>query len=220
MIPWPMVWRRGLRAQYALDRLIAECDALGIGGACLDLGCGRGDYFRQLEASDRFASVHGLDSNPALARVIGPGFIRGRMEDFTPQAPYDVVWCSHVLEHSPNPGRFLDHLHDLLREGGVLCLSVPPLKQAITVGHVTLWTPGLLLLNLVKAGFDCSAIRMKRQGYNIAALLVHRRCPRVTTFEPDAPGSARPYLPPGLRWHYRPKRNVWNFKGDFRSLNW
>jgi SAM-dependent methyltransferase len=215
-----MFWRGGLRAQYALDRLLAECRTRGIAGRCLDLGCGRGDYYRQLAASGQFETVHGLDSNPALARHIGRGFVRGRMEDFSPEEPYDVIWCSHVLEHTPNPGQFLQRLHVLLREDGLLCISVPPMKQAVTVGHVTLWTPGLLLLNLVKAGYDCSDIRMKRKGYNIAALLLRKPCPQVTTFDPDAPASCRPYLPAGLKWHFRSKRKVWNYKGDFRTLNW
>jgi hypothetical protein len=125
-----------------------------------------------------------------------------------------------VLEHSRNPGKFLDKVHSVLREGGLLALNVPPLKAQITTGHVTLWNPGLLLLNLVRAGFDCSQARIRQEGYNIGVILQKQTCPPSFGFDPDAAKSDRPYLPQGLKWSQKKSNQVWYFAGDFKSLNW
>ena len=69
---------------------------------------------------------------------------------------FDLVWCSHVLEHQPNPNLFLKKCFDILNDDGWLCVTVPPRKDEIVGGHLTLWNAGLLLYNLIMAGFDCS----------------------------------------------------------------
>jgi len=69
---------------------------------------------------------------------------------------FDVVWCSHVLEHIPNVQHFLSHLHKWLKPDGYLAISVPTdRQQRLHVGHLTLWTPAHLVYNLICAGWDC-----------------------------------------------------------------
>ncbi len=69
---------------------------------------------------------------------------------------YDAIWCAHCLEHQRNVGSFLEKIFSELKDGGVLCVTVPPLKTNIVGGHLTLWNGGLLLYNLILAGFDCA----------------------------------------------------------------
>lgn len=87
---------------------------------------------------------------------------------------YDAVWCAHCLEHQRNVGAFLDKIHGELKEGGLLCITVPPLKHNIVGGHLSLWNAGLLLYNLILARFDCSQAHVIVDGYNISALLKKR----------------------------------------------
>lgn len=84
---------------------------------------------------------------------------------------YDCIWASHVLEHQPNPNIFLKKCFQDLNENGILAVTVPPLKDNIVGGHVTLWNAGLLLYQLILAGFDCSEASVKTYGYNISVIV-------------------------------------------------
>jgi hypothetical protein len=84
---------------------------------------------------------------------------------------FDAVWACHVLEHQVDPGAFLRECRRRLRPGGWLAVTVPPLKAAIVGGHVTLWNAGLLLYQLMLAGFDCRQARVGTYGYNISVLV-------------------------------------------------
>ena len=92
---------------------------------------------------------------------------------------FDLIWASHVLEHQRNPGLFLEKINKDLKEGGFLCITVPPLKHQIVGGHVTLWNPLLLVYNLVLAGFDCSAASIKQYGYNVSVFLKKREIKKL-----------------------------------------
>ena len=132
---------------------------------CLDVGSGAGTaagLIRQLTG----AHVTTLDYGNAKADILGEyqgiQFVEGE---------FDCIWCSHVLEHQLNVNAFLRKIHHDLAEGGVLAITVPPLKPEIVGGHVSLWNAGLLLYNLVLAGFDCSDAQVKRYGYNISVVV-------------------------------------------------
>ena len=87
---------------------------------------------------------------------------------------FDCVWCSHVLEHQLNVHNFLRKVHLCLKEGGILAITVPPMDNMICSGHVTYWNAGMLMYNLILAGFDCSGARVGRYGYNISVILRKR----------------------------------------------
>ena len=71
--------------------------------------------------------------------------------------PYDMVWCSHLLQHLPNVQAFLVQIEPFLKDDGWLYIAVPSSSQdRLHVGHLTLWTPALLVYNLICAGWDCS----------------------------------------------------------------
>lgn len=83
----------------------------------------------------------------------------------------DLIWSSHCLEHQRNPGAFLDAAYFFLDDDGYLAITVPPMKHSIVGGHVTLWTEGLLIYNLILAGFDCSKARVGVYDYNISVIV-------------------------------------------------
>lgn len=88
---------------------------------------------------------------------------------------FDCLWVSHVLEHQRNVGSFLERCFDCLYEDGILAITVPPLKHEIVGGHLTLWNAGLLLYNLILAGFDCRNAAVKEYGYNISVIVRKQR---------------------------------------------
>ena len=84
---------------------------------------------------------------------------------------FDVVWVSHCLEHQLNVNSFLVKCKSHLNENGFLAVTVPPAKHQIVGGHVTLWNAGLVLYNLILAGFDCSQAEVLQYGYNITVIV-------------------------------------------------
>ncbi|MDQ0505926.1 class I SAM-dependent methyltransferase [Xanthobacter agilis] len=133
----------------------------------LDIGGAHGIHARFFRKS-----IPGLEVDIIDARATGtPLVFTGFYENYQPATPYDFIWASHVLEHVQNPGVFLAKLRRDLKPGGWVGLTVPPLKHEMTFAHVTLWNAGLLLINLIRSGFDCSDAHVATDGYNVSVLV-------------------------------------------------
>lgn len=155
-------------AQKALILFIEKCQAGGI-SRILDIGAGDQAHthlMRQAKLNVE-TSDFSEDNRPENLAPNHTGDYLG----LTNIGMFDGIWCSHVLEHQRNPGHFLDKVHGDLQEGGILSITVPPRKDNIVGGHVTLWNAGLLLYHLVLAGFDCSDASVSTYGYNCSVVL-------------------------------------------------
>jgi SAM-dependent methyltransferase len=141
---------RKLVADYQFDTL-------------LDIGCGEGLHSDFFKAAGK--RVTAIDYHPRRKDVLAADYLHHTFD-----GPFDCIWASHVLEHQPNVNAFLRKLFNDLKMGGILAITVPPLKHDIVGGHLTLWNAGLLLYNLVIAGFDCRDARCKQYGYNISVI--------------------------------------------------
>lgn len=97
--------------------------------------------------------------------------IIGFFENLDFKNQFDAVWCAHVLEHTLNPHNFLQKINQVIREDGILCITVPPLKHEIVGGHINLFNPGLLIYRLILAGFDCKDSYLWTYGYNISIIM-------------------------------------------------
>jgi|GEM_PF-3357352 len=128
----------------------------------IDVGCGQGHelhLFKKL-----FPSAVGITlevgSPEAWPRAdYKPDFF-GDYMDYVVEKPVDAIWCSHVLEHVNNVGLFLDKIHNDLKEGGVLAITVPyddwnQPQDWICNGHYTRYHVPHLLFALINSGFDC-----------------------------------------------------------------
>jgi len=107
--------------------------------------------------------------------LIPPADIIGNYLDQWFPEGFDCIWASHVLEHQPNPNLFLQKVFSDLKDGGILAVTVPPMKPQIVGGHLTLWNAGLLIYNLIIAGFDCSEAKIIKHGYNISVIVEKRK---------------------------------------------
>jgi SAM-dependent methyltransferase len=207
---------QGFFANRALYKLIRDFNFQTV----LDIGSGQGlqagvllRYGKTVTALDYGKSPYYQWRDPAIKTVIG---------DFNAiefEEPFDCVWASHVLEHQPNPNLFLKRIHAATKEGGVVAITVPPLKHQIVGGHLSLWNGGMLLYHMVLAGFDCREASILQYGYNISIILRKRSIPFPNiVYDMGDIRTIRPHLPQNLQ--FQPNQNDDPFNGDIQRLNW
>ncbi len=151
-----------MRADLAIEKLCRQYDFQTV----LDIGSGKGEHSKYFESKSRLVTSIDLEACGDFVPFIIGDYVK---TVFT--SKFECIWCCHVLEHIVNPGAFLDKIFDDLDEGGILAITVPPLKHQIVSGHVSLWNAGLLIYHLVQAGFDCRAAAVKSYGYNISVIV-------------------------------------------------
>jgi len=190
----------------------------------LDIGCGEGlhsDIF--IEHNKKVTSIDYGDSiyfqenkNKNIISTVVADFMTWETEE-----KFDVVWCSHVLEHQLNVNAFLVRIFHLLKDDGVLVITVPPGESLVIGGHLTNWNAGILLYNLVLAGFDSSDASVLQYGYNITVVvkkaLDHAVDLSSLSYDCGDLRKIAPYLP---NVEYRSNDRDDPFKGDIYKLNW
>lgn len=137
----------------------------------LDVGCGPGNFLSCLENWFRDADITALDMSLELLRYCQvrakkADLLQGDAEEmpFEDQA-FHVVSGLQVIEHFPNPERFLGEAHRVLKEDGLLLLATPNPKgltarllgkswQGIRHDHVSLRSPENWHKALEKNGFN------------------------------------------------------------------
>jgi 2-polyprenyl-3-methyl-5-hydroxy-6-metoxy-1,4-benzoquinol methylase len=98
----------------------------------LDAGCGPGALLERIGQRLPSADLQGIEFSPAAARH-APERLRGRIlvGDILAVAPtlppraFDVIVCSEVLEHVPDPAAVVRALTTLAKPGATLLFSVP-----------------------------------------------------------------------------------------------
>lgn len=182
----------------ALHVLISEYEFESV----LDVGAGAGHHARVFHLHGK--KVTKLDFGTSVyAQVAEEDGIRSIIADANRvelDEKFDCVWACHVLEHQPNVNLFIERLKRWTREDGIIAITVPPAKFSLAGGHLTLWTPGLLIYNLVFAGIDCSDAQLLHYGYNISAIVRNRTfdLPDLQYDMGDVTRLAR-FMPPGFR---------------------
>ena len=188
----------------------------------LDIGCGEGvhsDIFvennKKVTSVDYGDSIYFKENKNKISVVVAD------FNTWETGEKFDAVWCSHVLEHQLNVNAFLVKIFHLLKDDGVLAITVPPGESLVIGGHLTNWNAGILLYNLVLAGIDCSAASVLQYGYNITVIVkkVSGHAVDLSSLSYDC-GDLRkitPYLP---NVEYRSNDRDDPFKGNIYSLNW
>lgn len=131
----------------------------------LDLGCGGGVYLEKFSE----ASV-GVDASiPNIEDLQRKGLngVKADLNDKLPFEPetFDVVFCSHVLEHVDAPIELLRESHRVLKKGGLLIVALPLEKSLARLvlrdhyfeGHAT---------HLYSFSLDCLKQLFKLSGFH------------------------------------------------------
>ncbi len=102
------------------------------GKTCLDMGCGLG-LFSQAIMKYHPSKLHACDISPNLIQKLAQkeprihcqvANIMALSHDFKEQK-FDIVVCSEVIEHTPDPYKATGELVKVLTPGGFLAISVP-----------------------------------------------------------------------------------------------
>jgi len=157
-------------SNQAIDYAARELDFVSV----LDVGSGSGkhaDFFsRKGKRVTRFDFGKSRAFTDDSSVIIGD-FLTHEFKD-----KYDLIWASHVLEHSIYTHEFLEKLSAVAQpDKGIIAITVPPAKSEFVGGHVTLWTPALLIYRMVLAGFDCSNAKVLVYGYNISVICENKK---------------------------------------------
>jgi SAM-dependent methyltransferase len=159
------------RAQHGLYKLVNDYKF----DTVLDVGAGFGEHSQVLHDSGK--TVWALDfgtsvyANTNFESSDAIDKIYANFYDVKFDRQFDCIWASHVLEHQPDPGLFIRKCAELTKIGGVIAITVPPLKHEIVGGHLTLWNAGLLLYQLAFNGIDCRDASILSHEYNITVIV-------------------------------------------------
>ena len=120
----------------------------------LDLGVGSGTASRAFVSQG--ATVVGVDVEDAPFEHDRYQHRQGPVEYMEASTQYDLIWTANLLQCLPNVQAFLVQLAQSLEDDGYLYIAVPSKSQdRLSIGSLTVWTPALLIYNLVCAGWDC-----------------------------------------------------------------
>lgn len=95
----------------------------------LDVGCGDGIALKWLK-ENRYNLVAGIDGNPNKLReaeLIGFSIYEGDIHDLSKiiNDRFDIIYCSHVLEHMFNPDVVIEEFKKILNLNGIIIIIVP-----------------------------------------------------------------------------------------------
>jgi ubiquinone/menaquinone biosynthesis C-methylase UbiE len=158
-------WRR-VGARYKAENIAKVCEGLAF-SKVLDCGAGEGSVLSFLDEARFASSLYAVDISDSAIRQIRRKSI-ARLADVRKfdgydlpygDAEFDLVYCSHVLEHVEHP-RLL--LREMKRVAKYQVMEVPldysphvddKVDQYLAYGHINIFTPSTFKFLLKSEGF-------------------------------------------------------------------
>ena len=190
----------------------------------LDIGSGAGKHSKILRACGKKVTELDLGKSYYSNNRKEKNFICGNYLNIKFNKSFDAIWACHVLEHQLNPNLFLKKINKDLKKDGILAITIPPLKDYIVGGHVSLWNAGLVLYHLILAGFNCKNVNIRKYGYNITIILKKEKIklPKLVYDYGDVE-KLLSYFPKDLGIKFGKINNkliLEGFNGNIEKLNW
>ena len=101
--------------------------------------------------SNDFRSLTPVNHSAVKSFVI----VETLLSNFKPDSSFDVIICSHFLEHQPCISSTLLTICKLASPGSFILFEFPLPHKRMIGGHTTLLTPALLAYNLALLGVSC-----------------------------------------------------------------
>lgn len=150
----------------------------------LEIGCGNGYLLYELKKQGAHVygiepGAHGLEGRKKYGVPILNDFFR--VDKITEK--YDIIIFYAVLEHMPDPEKFLGDVKSILKAGGKIFLSVPNCEPYIQAGDISLlihehwsyFTKDTLEALAINCGLVGNIIRSEFAGALYACLEVGKR---------------------------------------------
>lgn len=106
-------------------------ELVGHKGHLLEVGCNTGFFVKV--AKDLGWYPVGVEISRTMAELAHRQFqVETIAGDWVVQnfgEPFDAIYCSHVIEHIPDPSSWMRRFRDVMKPGAVLCLSVPNMNS-------------------------------------------------------------------------------------------
>jgi 2-polyprenyl-3-methyl-5-hydroxy-6-metoxy-1,4-benzoquinol methylase len=112
----------------------------------IDIGCGTGDLLKILKDKKLGSEFYGLDyaasaENLVKAKDADIKFMCGDLFEIEIRTMFDIVFCTEVLEHVPEPVKFVEKMLSFTHLGGSLVITVPDGRKDTWIGHRNFWSP-------------------------------------------------------------------------------
>lgn len=124
-------------------------------GKVLEIGCGHGELLQKLKTDGM--EVYGTDFDEARVRFLtGKGvccYLCDAAKAPVPDHSMDVVICSEILEHVPDPMRVIMEIRRVLKKDGRVYCSVPYMEYCDCHEHVRFFSESDLWTLFMRAGF-------------------------------------------------------------------
>lgn len=138
---------------FALIEYLISKKKISTNFRALDIGGAHGDHSEIMRSFG--LKVDLIDKYEKKAELIGD------FNTFKFKKKYDMVFCSHVIEHQRNQGAFLDKIYDILKDNGDLVISGPTHEaEKFVEGHISTTILPVFLQILIYSGFDCKNGKM------------------------------------------------------------
>jgi 2-polyprenyl-3-methyl-5-hydroxy-6-metoxy-1,4-benzoquinol methylase len=131
-------------------RRVVDGASLREGDRVLDYGCGDGALLGMLHSRRQSYELHGFDPNTLAVELAGAALavhgIRATIHpslESLPDAYFDRVICTEVIEHAAAPGDLLLQIARVLKPGGRLVVTTPIrlTEMPQDTNHVREWFP-------------------------------------------------------------------------------
>ncbi|MCB1907653.1 MAG: methyltransferase domain-containing protein [Rhodocyclaceae bacterium] len=146
----------------------------------LDVACGTGYGSQMLKRDGGARRVIGVDLSSEAIREArdtyaedGVTFVQANLEtDPLPESPVDCVVSFETIEHLEDPRRFLQTLHSVLRDDGVLIASVPTTQTSdFNRYHLHDFTPSQARDLIESCGFEVIETKIQPLFFTVFDLM-------------------------------------------------
>lgn len=102
----------------------------------LEIGCGAGRFRDNFKDETEYWGIEPCTSAATLASASLTHVLNGTYDEVASKIPdhhFDLIVCNDVIEHMPDPKRFLQDIRKKLVKDGAMIVSVPNVRNAVTL---------------------------------------------------------------------------------------